>query len=1060
MNLNAWYRSWGVRPGELKTVWSFSLHSLLLSGGTMLVYVAATVLLLGHNPGRTLPLAYVLGAFAMLLVGRVYAHYEQHWLLQRLTARALLAVLVGTLVLAIVALAGPSVGAAVAIMVGYRLIYLLTYLTFWGTLNAVFSGRQSRRLFSVISVGDLPTKVLGALIAVLLGVQGHAVVLLLVAFGLYGLAYYLQGQTFAGPPRRVTARVDQAEPERTAAGLALIRHMGLSMLALTVVAVGIEYLLLRLASRNVPDFAGLLQYLGGMLALLYAAGTAVRQVLTHYRPNRLGLRRTFILLPLVALFGVALGGVLPLGGRGQLLFFSGLFMGLEILRRALLEPAFLLLFQSLPLPLRLHGYTVTKSVYQPLGLSLGGGLLLLGLYGSASPWPEWVPLVWISAFLLLALVVLRRTYHHYLNELKSALGLPVASNAPPANPAVALAPALHALLHLQRADLPTLIRHAGRLLHHPHGQVRLRTLAAVGVTAGPALLQQLALTDTNDNVREQASRLANRLVAHPGLLDHPDLAVRKGAIRGRLETAPADARAQTSLAALVADASCQLAALELVHFLEPAGQVACIVAGLKNVDPVVVSAATLAVPTIAPAELVHPLLEMLQQQANRKTSATALAQLGDGVLPWLQEALNTSTEQRYLREMTQVMARLNTPAGRQLLLELAQSNNLCHRAAALRALNGLPAVAAESPLFLRLVEDEMSLAQHLVHSLAAANAELRAALQYEAQACQRRLLTVLLQLYDRPKLLAAQRSLLHADSEAQPAALKLLDSLLPRPLYQGLQALLEASCFSEKVQAFDDLLGPIAEPEPIHTLLIRRGTAAFSAWAVGVALRQWHPTPENVGYLPPHLLSPHPLLRESAAQVLRRLPLQRPAAYDQLLLLCPTLVTSATMSDHQSADSAVSFVERVRMLKNTALFSHTPESVLGTIVPVMHEVAFQQEQEIFAQGSLGTSLFIIYDGEVGIFNKWQLLTTFGRGEFFGELALLDAEPRSATAVALRAVRAFRIDQEDFYAVTEECPEVARSIMRELCRRIRRQNEKTAPSEPAPPALATLPASRL
>ena len=58
-----------------------------------------------------------------------------------------------------------------------------------------------------------------------------------------------------------------------------------------------------------------------------------------------------------------------------------------------------------------------------------------------------------------------------------------------------------------------------------------------------------------------------------------------------------------------------------------------------------------------------------------------------------------------------------------------------------------------------------------------------------------------------------------------------------------------------------------------------------------------------------------------------------------------------------------------------------------------------------------------------------------------ELALLDAEPRSATAAALSEVLAFRIDQEDFYDVMEERSEVLRNILRMLCQRIRAQNEK-------------------
>lgn len=85
---------------------------------------------------------------------------------------------------------------------------------------------------------------------------------------------------------------------------------------------------------------------------------------------------------------------------------------------------------------------------------------------------------------------------------------------------------------------------------------------------------------------------------------------------------------------------------------------------------------------------------------------------------------------------------------------------------------------------------------------------------------------------------------------------------------------------------------------------------------------------------------------------------------------------------------------------------------------------------------------------MGIFDGPRQFTTFRRGEFFGELALLDAEARSASAVALGPVVAFRIDQEDFYDVMEECAEVVRNVMRVLCLRLRRQNEKMQSAVPA------------
>jgi len=69
------------------------------------------------------------------------------------------------------------------------------------------------------------------------------------------------------------------------------------------------------------------------------------------------------------------------------------------------------------------------------------------------------------------------------------------------------------------------------------------------------------------------------------------------------------------------------------------------------------------------------------------------------------------------------------------------------------------------------------------------------------------------------------------------------------------------------------------------------------------------------------------------------------------------------------------------------------------------------------------------------------LACFGRGDVFGELALLDTEPRSAGVVALSDVQLFRIDQGDFYDLMDERGEVLRNIIKILCQRIRTQNTK-------------------
>ena len=153
-------RLFGFKADETRTVGLFLLHNFLLGIGSVLVYVAANVLLLEHDPARSLPLGYIVGALAMMVMGKVYTYFEHHYLLKKLAVRVLKTVAALTRVLNVLVAVGHSVAAAVATMAGCQVIYLLTKLEFWGVSAVVFDVRQSKRLFSIISAGDMPAKAL------------------------------------------------------------------------------------------------------------------------------------------------------------------------------------------------------------------------------------------------------------------------------------------------------------------------------------------------------------------------------------------------------------------------------------------------------------------------------------------------------------------------------------------------------------------------------------------------------------------------------------------------------------------------------------------------------------------------------------------------------------------------------------------------------------------------------------------------------------------------------------------------------------------------------------
>ncbi|TGE04860.1 cyclic nucleotide-binding domain-containing protein [Hymenobacter fodinae] len=896
--LERWQQLLGIRPDEGRTVGLFFLHNFLLGIGTILVYVSANVILLENNPERNLPLAYGVAALLMIGAGKVYAHYEHHLGLQRVAVRVLLAVVALTGVLGVLVAVGQSVAAAIAIMAGYRIIYLLTNLEFWGVSAVVFDVRQSRRLFSVISSGDMPAKALGAVLAILIHHHTELLWLLLTAFGAYmGALLVLQA---TGRLHTVEAR-SAARAQRTIAvtpGLQrwfgssrLVLAMCLSMLAIAAVTTGIEFSFFVNVKHRFHDQSVVMRYVGSVLALTYLLALVFKLLLTSQTLDRVGFRGTLLALPGTVLVGLGLYGILQNTGSADslMLYFCGLFLALEVLRRAVFDPVFLILFQPLPATERLQAHTLAKGVYEPLGMALAG--LLLFAFHNQPELSEPLTFGWMGLLALLALILLYRTYGHYLAELQHAVSRRFAPVADP-------------------------------------------------------------FASANDSAT--ASSLGTAVIPNSGAI--------------------------------------------------------------------------------------QALIMGLTDKATRPHATDQLLQLGAAALPELINTLRTSADEALIRRVAQLCGHVLQPASRQALVELARQPNLFRREAALRALRNFEPVPAEAPIFQGLVQEEMRLAHQLLLGQAAtANQALITSLEYELTRVQQRLFGLLLQLYPPQIIADAQRGVAHAARERQANALEMLDNLIPRPLYQGLQTLLDVVPVAEKVRRFDAVLGPSGGGSSLVPGIIERGEVAYTDWTISMALEQWRPTPYTVGQVLPLLHSANPLIQQSAVAVLSRFAHDAPEDYQHLLAAHPHLLS--LLMSHHATTSRISATERVALLKNTALFAETPENVLSSIVPIMKEVAFHDGEQIFAKGDLGTSLFIVQEGKVNIFSGTQQLATFRSGDFFGELALLDAEPRSASAVAHGAVVAFRLDQEDFYDVMEERGEVLRNILRVLCQRLRRQNEK-------------------
>ena len=98
---------------------------------------------------------------------------------------------------------------------------------------------------------------------------------------------------------------------------------------------------------------------------------------------------------------------------------------------------------------------------------------------------------------------------------------------------------------------------------------------------------------------------------------------------------------------------------------------------------------------------------------------------------------------------------------------------------------------------------------------------------------------------------------------------------------------------------------------------------------------------------------------------------------------------------------------------------------------------------IFAKGDKGDTMYVVRNGEVAIERDGRVMETLGGGGIFGEMALINGSPRSATVRAKTDCEVAPINEKTFLFLVHETPFFAIAVMRTLADRLRRMDEGLA-----------------
>jgi signal transduction histidine kinase len=132
--------------------------------------------------------------------------------------------------------------------------------------------------------------------------------------------------------------------------------------------------------------------------------------------------------------------------------------------------------------------------------------------------------------------------------------------------------------------------------------------------------------------------------------------------------------------------------------------------------------------------------------------------------------------------------------------------------------------------------------------------------------------------------------------------------------------------------------------------------------------------------------------------------------------------------------------ELAELLKKIYFFRGLSAEELESIRQVCHESCFQPGEVIFREGSEADRFYIVLSGAVEVWKQKDLLAVHTAGHLFGEMALIDELPRSATVLAREATRLAYIGRADFQQIIRENSRVAISIIRSVSDMVRSSNE--------------------
>jgi len=140
------------------------------------------------------------------------------------------------------------------------------------------------------------------------------------------------------------------------------------------------------------------------------------------------------------------------------------------------------------------------------------------------------------------------------------------------------------------------------------------------------------------------------------------------------------------------------------------------------------------------------------------------------------------------------------------------------------------------------------------------------------------------------------------------------------------------------------------------------------------------------------------------------------------------------------------------LIRQVPIFAELDAEDLEELASIVEERRVAADKDLFREGDVGDAVYLIVKGRVRVFvgggeRPETTINELGPGACIGEMAVLDASPRSASVRALEPTRTLRVPGEEFKRVMSERPEMSEAIVAELVRRMRGMMAQASKADP-------------